>query len=169
MKERIALFPGSFDPITKGHESIVLRALPLFDKIIVAIGENPAKKHLSEMFSFQQRLLWLKQTFANFDKIEIKSFSCLTIDFARQTGAEYILRGLRNPTDFQYESNIARINQDLSPEIETVFLMTTPEDAIISSSLVKEILTFGGDIRRFLPLQVAETIVKATQVICTNT
>ncbi|MDR1725316.1 MAG: pantetheine-phosphate adenylyltransferase [Bacteroidales bacterium] len=158
MNERIALFPGSFDPITKGHESIVLRALPLFDKIIVAIGENMAK---DAYYPLDKRLEWVKKTFKCYEnKIEITSFSILTIDFCKQKGAKYVLRGLRNQIDFQYESNIARINQELSPDIESIFLLTTPEDAVISSSFVKEIINFGGDVRKFLPQSIAEEIHK---------
>jgi pantetheine-phosphate adenylyltransferase len=155
MSERIALFPGSFDPITKWHESVVVRALPLFDKIVVAFGENVAK---DACFPLQQRMQWVKKTFADHNKVEVVSFSILTIDYCRQIGANYILRGLRNQLDFQYESNIGRINQELNGDIETIFLLTKPEDAVISSSFVKEILSFGGDIRRFVPAAVADDI-----------
>jgi pantetheine-phosphate adenylyltransferase len=155
MEKRIALFPGSFDPITKGHESVVLRALPLFDQIVIAIGENITK---SSYFTLENRLSWVKKTFENHDKIIITSFNCLTIDYCQQIGAKYILRGLRNLVDFQYESNIARINQELNGDIETVFLLTKPEDAVISSSFVKEIFSFGGDITKFVPHAVINDI-----------
>ncbi|MDR1006492.1 MAG: pantetheine-phosphate adenylyltransferase [Bacteroidales bacterium] len=156
--DRIALFPGSFDPITKGHESVVQRALPLFDKIVVAIGTNITKDCF---FSLEQRLQWVEKTFeSNKSKIEITSFDTLTIEYCRLIGAKYILRGLRNQIDFQYESNIARINQELHPEVETVFLLTKPEDAVISSSFVKEILNFGGDASRFVPTAIAADIIK---------
>lgn len=148
MEERIALFPGSFDPITKGHESIVERALPMFDKIVVAVGCNTAKH---SFFSLEKRLEWLKRTFEKQPKVEVVTFNSLTVDFCREIGAKYILRGLRNSADFQYERNIARINQELAEEIETVFLMTKPDDAAISSSLVREILSFGGDVSKFIP------------------
>jgi pantetheine-phosphate adenylyltransferase len=148
MNKTIAIFPGSFDPITKGHESVVLRALPLFDKIIIAIGENTSKK---TMFSLEQRLSWLKDTFKDIDKIEIDSFSCLTTQYCKQVGAKYILRGLRNSVDYQYEMNIARINHELNEEVETVFLLTKPEETAISSSFVREILSFGGDVSKFIP------------------
>ncbi len=148
MEKRTALFPGSFDPITKGHESVVLRALPLFDKIVIAIGYNTTKH---SVFPIEKRIEWIRRTFENTDKIEIVTFDCLTVDFCRQIGAKYILRGLRNSLDFQYERNIARVNQELNAEIETVFLLTKPDEAAISSSLVREILSFGGDVSKFIP------------------
>lgn len=148
MEKRTALFPGSFDPITKGHESVVLRALPLFDKIVIAIGYNTTKH---SVFPIEKRIEWIRRTFENKDKIEIVTFDCLTVDFCRQIGAKYILRGLRNSLDFQYERNIARVNQELNAEIETVFLLTKPDEAAISSSLVREILSFGGDVSKFIP------------------
>jgi len=144
----IAIFPGSFDPITKGHESVVLRALPLFDEIIVAIGENTSKK---EFFSLEQRLDWIRMTFENNPKVKVESFSSLLVDFCREKGAKYVVRGLRNSIDFQYERNIALINQELYPEIETIFILTKPEDTAISSSFVREILSFGGDVTKFIP------------------
>jgi len=144
----IAIFPGSFDPITKGHESVVLRALPLFDEIIVAIGENTSKK---EFFSLEQRLDWISKTFENNPKVKVESFSSLLVDFCREKGAKYVVRGLRNSIDFQYERNIALINQELYPEIETIFILTKPEDTAISSSFVREILSFGGDVTKFIP------------------
>ncbi len=154
MNERIALFPGSFDPITKGHESVVLRALSMFDKIIIAIGSNTAK---NSVFSIEKRIEWIKETFKDYDNIEICIFDCLTVDFCKQVGAKYILRGLRNSVDFQYERNIARINQELDQQIETVFLLTKPDDAAISSSLVREILNFNGDVSKFIPEKIVIT------------
>lgn len=154
MDKRIALFPGSFDPITKGHESVVLRALPLFDKIIIAIGSNTAK---NSVFSLEKRIEWIKETFKGFDNIEICTFNNLTVDFCKEVGAKYILRGLRNSVDFQYERNIARINQELDDEIETIFLLTKPDDAAISSSLVREILNFNGDVSKFVPGKIVIT------------
>ncbi len=151
MKERIALFPGSFDPITKGHKSIVERALPMFDKIVIAVGSNTAK---NSVFPLEKRLEWIRKTFNDMPKVEVETFDCLTVDFCRQIGAGYILRGLRNSADFQYERNIARINQELAEEIETIFLMTKPDDAAISSSLVREILSFGGDVSKFIPEEI---------------
>lgn len=146
--KRIAIFPGSFDPITKGHESVVLRALPLFDEIIVAIGENTSKK---EYFSLEQRLVWIRKTFENNPKVKVESFSSLLVDYCKEKGAKYVVRGLRNSIDFQYERNIALINQELYSDLETIFMLTKPEDTAISSSFVREILSFGGDVTKFIP------------------
>lgn len=145
---RIAIFPGSFDPITLGHESIVRRALPLFDNIIIAIGENTQKKC---MFSLDQRRRWIEQTFADTNKVTVDTYNMLTVDYCQQKNAKYILRGLRNTIDFQYEQNIALINTELEPEIETIFLLTDPKYASVNSSFVREIMNFHGDVKRFLP------------------
>lgn len=155
MEKKIALFPGSFDPITKGHKSIVERALPMFDKIVVAVGTNTAK---NSVFPLEKRIEWIEKTFAQYDNVEVVTFNSLTVDFCREIGAKYILRGLRNSTDFQYERNIARINQELDSEIETIFLMTKPDDAAISSSLVREILSFGRDVSQFIPEEITINI-----------
>ncbi len=155
MEKKIALFPGSFDPITKGHKSIVERALPMFDKIVVAVGTNTAK---NSVFPLEKRIEWIEKTFAQYDNVEVVTFNSLTVDFCREIGAKYILRGLRNSTDFQYERNIARINQELDSEIETIFLMTKPDDAAISSSLVREILSFGRDVSQFIPEEIKISI-----------
>lgn len=155
MEKKIALFPGSFDPITKGHKSIVERALPMFDKIVVAVGSNTAK---NSVFPLEKRIEWIEKTFAQYDNVEVVTFNSLTVDFCREIGAKYILRGLRNSTDFQYERNIARINQELDSEIETIFLMTKPDDAAISSSLVREILSFGRDVSQFIPEEIEISI-----------
>lgn len=155
MEKKIALFPGSFDPITKGHKSIVERALPMFDKIVVAVGTNTAK---NSVFPLEKRIEWIEKTFAQYDNVEVVTFNSLTVDFCREIGAKYILRGLRNSTDFQYERNIARINQELAEEIETIFLMTKPDDAAISSSLVREILSFGRDVSQFIPEEISISI-----------
>ena len=155
MEKKIALFPGSFDPITKGHKSIVERALPMFDKIVVAVGTNTAK---NSVFPLEKRIEWIEKTFAQYDNVEVVTFNSLTVDFCREIGAKYILRGLRNSTDFQYERNIARINQELDSEIETIFLMTKPDDAAISSSLVRETLSFGRDVSQFIPEESTRSI-----------
>lgn len=155
MEKKIALFPGSFDPITKGHKSIVERALPMFDKIVVAVGTNTAK---NSVFPLEKRIKWIEKTFAQYDNVEVVTFNSLTVDFCREIEAKYILRGLRNSTDFQYERNIARINQELDSEIETIFLMTKPDDAAISSSLVREILSFGRDVSQFIPEEITISI-----------
>ena len=146
--KRIAVFAGSFDPITIGHESVVRRALPLFDHIIIAIGENTQKKC---MFALEQRKQWIEKTFADTDKVTVDTYNILTVDYCRQKNAKYILRGLRNGIDFQYEQNIALINSEIDPEIETVFLLTEAKHAAVNSSVVRELLAFGGDAKRFVP------------------
>jgi len=148
MQKKIAVFPGSFDPITKGHESIVKRALPLFDSIIIAIGHNTAKKY---MFSLSQRIEMLEKTFQNEPKIRVMQYNGLTIDFCKQHHASYILRGLRNSIDFNYERSIAQMNQSIDTSIESFFLMTEPSLMAISSSIVREIIKHKGEPSAFLP------------------
>jgi pantetheine-phosphate adenylyltransferase len=142
-----AIFPGSFDPITLGHEDIVQRANDLFDEIIVAVGNNTDKKY---MFSTQERLAFIKATFNNYPKVKVMSFEGLTIDFAKKINAGYILRGLRNPADFEFEKAIAQTNRKLSG-IETVFLLTASGKSYISSSIVRDVYRHGGDISSLIP------------------
>lgn len=137
----IAVFPGSFDPITKGHESIVTRALPLFDSVFVALGSNSTKKN---MFPTELRMQWLQQTFASYPKIKIVEYTTLTIELCRKLDANYILRGLRSAADFEYESNIAKMNRMMQPGIETIFMLALPEFSGIHSTIVREILKHGG-------------------------
>jgi pantetheine-phosphate adenylyltransferase len=144
----IAIFPGSFDPLTKGHENIVRRALPLFDKIIVAVGQNAGKKNL---FSLEQRVDFITKTFADRPKITIETYDGLTVDFCKKHNANFLLRGLRNATDFEFERDIAFFNKDLSPNLETVFILTDPEFSHVSSSVVREVLRYGGNVEKFLP------------------
>jgi pantetheine-phosphate adenylyltransferase len=145
---KVALFPGSFDPITLGHVDVIKRALPLFDKIVVAIGINANKKY---MFSLEQRMGWIKESFAEESKIEVVTYEGLTIDFARTVGAKFLLRGLRNPADFEFEKAISRANQKMAIDIETVFLLTSPETSFISSSIVRDVITNAGDYSLFVP------------------
>lgn len=145
---RIALFPGSFDPFTKGHESVVRKALPLFDEIVIGIGQNSTK---NSMFSFEQRSKWIQDVFADCSTVSVKPYSGLTIDFCREIGSKFILRGLRNPNDYQYESNIAMMNQAMDGEILSVFLVCDAEFAAINSTIVREIHKNGGDVSQFLP------------------
>jgi len=149
--DRIALFPGSFDPITLGHVDIIERALPLFDQIIIAIGTNSAKKYL---FSLEQRILWIQETFKDEPKIKVVTYTGLTVDFAKNTGANFLLRGLRNPADFEFEKAIAQANRQLVPTLETVFLLTSARYAYISSSIVREVYQHGGDFAEFVPASV---------------
>lgn len=144
---RIAVFPGSFDPLTKGHEEIIRKALPLFDKIYVAIGENAKKKYC---FPLEKRQQWIKQVFANEQNIEIAVYHGLTVDFCRKVKAGYIIRGLRNPMDFQYEKDIAEANRHLAPEVETLFLLSSPELAHVSSSLVRELYHHQGNYSEYV-------------------
>ena len=121
---RIALFPGSFDPITLGHVDIIERAVPLFDEIKIAVGTNSAKNYL---FSLEQRVQWIEQTFAHEPKISVITYEGLTVDFAREQGVQFLLRGLRNPADFEFEKAIAQANREMVPDLETVFLLTSAD------------------------------------------
>jgi pantetheine-phosphate adenylyltransferase len=144
----IAVFPGSFDPITKGHESIVQRALPLFDSIIVAIGSNSTKSYL---FHLEKRKKWLEQTFASNPKIKVVDYSSLTIELCKKLGASYILRGLRSVSDFEYENNIAAMNRMMDPGIETIFMIALPEFSGIHSTIIREIIKNNGNVSQFIP------------------
>ena len=146
--EKIALFPGTFDPFTVGHESIVNRAQVLFDKIYIAIGYNAQKDAL---FSLEDRKDFINQVFNGNPKIEIVHFEGLTIDFCKELGADYILRGLRTAADFEYERAIAQVNKAMYEGIETVFLLTMPEHTPINSSIVRDVLRHGGDVSKFIP------------------
>jgi pantetheine-phosphate adenylyltransferase len=145
---KIALFPGSFDPITNGHFDIITRALPLFDKIIVAVGENSNKNY---MFSRSQRMKWIEQTFAYESKISVTSYSGLTVRYCQEIGAGFILRGLRNPADFEFEKGVAQANRKLMPEIESIFLLTSAGYSSISSSIVRDVIRNEGDYTLFVP------------------
>lgn len=149
MKKRIALFPGSFDPFTKGHEDIVLRGLQLFDEIVIAIGYNSQKSQ--RYFEINLMMGKIRETFKNYPNIRVEHFSLLTAEFARQNGAEFLLRGLRNTTDFEYENSIAQVNRNLYQELESVFLITSPQFAWISSSIIREVHRYKGDVAEFLP------------------
>jgi pantetheine-phosphate adenylyltransferase len=148
---RIAVFPGSFDPVTLGHESIVRRALPLFDRIIVAVGENTTKKY---MFSVEDRMEFLKIVFGDLPNIYIDKYSGLTVDYCRKLNANYILRGLRTSADFEFERSIGQVNKLLYPDIENVFFLSLPEHTALNSSIVRDIIKHNGDISRFVPTSV---------------
>lgn len=145
---KIAVFPGSFDPITVGHVEIVKRALPLFDKIVVAVGINSNKRHL---FSVERRLEWLRLVFKDHPQIEVGSFEKLTAHYCQRIGARFLLRGLRNASDFDYEKTISQLNHIVGGGIETVFLISQPEFSHISSTIVREIIVGGGDAQPFVP------------------
>lgn len=144
---RKAVFPGSFDPITLGHYDIIKRSIPLFDEIIVAIGVNAEKKY---MFSLEERIRFIEEAFAYEPKIKVISYKGLTIDFCKQENAEFILRGLRNPADFEFEKAIAHTNRRLS-KIETVFLLTAAKTSYISSSIVRDVIRNGGEYEMLVP------------------
>tara|TARA_B100000809_G_scaffold47690_1_gene42369 strand:+ start:29368 stop:29832 length:465 start_codon:yes stop_codon:yes gene_type:complete len=145
---KIAIFPGSFDPITIGHQDIIERALPLFDKIIVSIGINSSKKY---HFTLEQRTDFINLTFNNNTKIEVITYNGLTIDFCKSIGAKYILRGIRNSADFLYENNIAQMNKAMDKDIETIYLSTIPALSAINSTIVRDILINKGDASQFVP------------------
>ncbi len=147
--KRIALFPGSFDPFTKGHEDIVLRGLKLFDEIIVAIGFNSSKS--VRYFEIDFMVERINTTFKDYPNIKVITFSELTAEFAKKNGARYLLRGLRNTTDFEYENSIAQVNRYLNEDLESVFLITSPQFASISSSIIREVHRYQGDVSSFLP------------------
>jgi pantetheine-phosphate adenylyltransferase len=147
-KKRIAVFPGSFDPFTKGHEAIVLKAKPLFDEIIIAIGSNTAKKN---HFSIEERTQQIKAVFQNFNKINVQIFEGLTVDFCKNNKATFIVRGLRDGKDFEYEKSIAIMNNQIESSVETVFFMTDARYSAINSIIIRDILINGGDASKFLP------------------
>lgn len=146
--ERIAIFPGSFDPFTVGHESIVKRAIPLFDKIIIMIGFNSNKR---SFFSIEKREKWIQEVFKDEPKISVECHQGLTVDFCKKVNANYILRGLRTSADFEFERAIAQVNKKMHPQIESVFLLTMPEHTPINSTIVRDIIFHGGDASMFLP------------------
>ncbi len=146
--ERIAVFPGSFDPITIGHESVVMRALPLFDKIILAIGENSSKHNF---FPIEQRKEWIRIIFKDYPQVDVQVYSGLTIDYCKRVGAGFLLRGLRTSADFEFERSIGQTNRKLNSAVETIFMLTLPEHTFISSSVVRDIVKHGGDATPFVP------------------
>ncbi len=149
--ERICLFPGTFDPITKGHVDIVDRGVSLFDKLIIGIGTNSSKQ---PMYSIEQRIEWIKEIFKNDPRVEVAAYSGLTVDYCKQINANYVLRGIRYISDFEYEKAIADMNRMLAPEIETIFLTCSPLYSTISSTLVRDVIRNGGNARMFLPDEV---------------
>ena len=142
-----AIFPGSFDPITLGHYDIIQRGISLFDEVIIAIGENAEKSY---MFTMEQRMGFIKEAFKDEKRIRVAAYSGLTVDFCKKVHADFILRGLRNPADFEFEKAIAHTNRKLS-EIETVFLLTSSGKSYISSSIVRDVIRNGGDYTGLVP------------------
>ena len=152
---KIAVFPGSFDPITIGHVDIVKRSIPLFDKIIVAIGVNTQKKYL---FSLEQRTEWIKAVFKDCPTIEVSSYNGLTINYCKEIGAQYLLRGIRSASDFEYEKTIAHLNHTMDAQIETILMLSPPEYSSISSTIVREIILGKGDVSKFVPKEIARDL-----------
>lgn len=149
--ERKAVFPGTFDPFTLGHESVVRKAIPLFDQIIVAIGKNSSK---TAYFDLEKRVDWIRECFADTPSVVVDEFCGLTVDYCKHNGCNYILRGLRSAADFNYENPIAQMNHAMRPEVTTVFLVCEPQYAAINATIVREIHKSGGDISLFVPRSV---------------
>ena len=146
--EKIAVFPGSFDPFTVGHENIVVRGLGLFDKIIVAIGTHPTKQPL---LNIDSRVEMVNQIFSSNDRVYADSFEGLTVDYCKKVNATHMLRGIRTSADFEYERAMAQINKKMLPSVESVFLLTTPEHTPVNSTIIRDIIRNGGDASLFLP------------------
>lgn len=155
---KIAVFPGSFDPITRGHLDIILRARSLFDKVVVAIGVNTQKKYL---FSLEKRTEWLNNVFADYDDIEVGNFEGLTVNYCKQIKATHLLRGLRNSSDFDYEKTISQLNHIIGDGIDTIFLISQPEYSHVSSTIVREIIRGNGDVTSFVPEAIAKEIISS--------
>src|SRR6478609_11574621 len=149
MSKRIALFPGSFDPFTKGHEDIVLRGLQVFDEIIIAIGYNTQKN--TRYFEIGAMVKCIEKTFEKYPNIKVITFAELTAGFARKHNARFLLRGLRNTTDFEYENSISQVNRQLNNNLESVFLITSPQYAYMSSSVIRDVHRYAGDDSPMLP------------------
>jgi len=152
---KIALFPGSFDPVTKAHVDILKRSISLFDKVVIGIGINSTKQAL---LPIEARKKMLEAVFADEPKVKIQTYSGLTVDFCKEIGANYMIRGIRTVSDFEYEKAIAQMNHALVPEIESIFIVSKPGYSSISSSIVRDILRYKGDISQFVPKEVLEFI-----------
>ena len=146
--QKVAVFPGSFDPFTIGHENIVLRALDLFDRIIVAIGIHSTKQPLMKI---EFRVEMVSQVFKSFEQVSVDSFEGLTVDYCRKVEATHMLRGIRTSADFEYERAIAQINKKMLPTVESIFLLTSPEHTPVNSTIIRDIIRNGGDASQFLP------------------
>lgn len=153
--ERIALFPGTFDPVTLGHTDIIHRALPLFDKLVIGIGRNSNK---TAMFSEAQRLQWLQAIYINEPKIRVVVYDGLTVNCCKSIGANFIVRGIRYVNDFEYEKAIADMNRSLASNVETIYLTCLPEFTSVASTLVRDVIRNGGDVSKFLPEAIKNSI-----------
>ncbi|MCC5921858.1 MAG: pantetheine-phosphate adenylyltransferase [Cyclobacteriaceae bacterium] len=152
MTPKKAIFPGSFDPFTRGHEDIVRRASKLFDEVIIGLGHN-TKKH-NRYFEVNGMVEKIQTVFKDEPKVSVQIYNELTAGFAQRLGADYLIRGLRNTTDFEYENSISQVNRYLFKDLETIFLITSPEYAAISSSIIREVHKYGGDVSEFLPFEI---------------
>ncbi len=154
---KIAIYPGSFDPITNGHADIVKRAAEVFDKVIVAVSINNQK---TPLFSIEERMELARTVFSNYDNVEVDTFTGLLADYARNVGAKTIIKGLRAVSDFEYEFQMAHMNKKLYPEVETMFMMSNQQYSYLSSSIVKEVGKLGGDLAGLVPEQIIDVIYK---------
>jgi pantetheine-phosphate adenylyltransferase len=159
--KKIAVFPGSFDPFTIGHEAIIRRAMDLFDEIIIAVGANALKKNY---YSLDTRKEMISKVFENDPKVKVDHYVGLTVEYCKTKGAEYLLRGLRTSADFEFERAIGQVNKSLAPGIESVFLLTGPEHSFINSTIVRDILRNGGDASQFVPSVINLGDYKATGI-----
>ena len=151
MKNKIAIFPGTFDPFTLGHHNIVLRGLKIFDAIYIAIGNNPEKERYFDVELIKNKI---KELYKDENKINIILYNELTAEISKKLNANFILRGLRNTTDFEFENSISQINKDINKNLETVFLITSPKLAPISSTIIRDVVKYGGDINKYLPYKI---------------
>lgn len=156
--KRICLFPGTFDPITLGHTDVIDRSLDLFDEIVVGIGVNSAK---TPMFSLEQRMQWIRDIYSHTPKVKVISYEGLTIKSCKEVGAQFILRGIRSIGDFEYEKAIADVNRMMDSSIETIFLSCSPRYSTLASSLVRDVLKYGGDASQLLPENILRDLKKA--------
>jgi pantetheine-phosphate adenylyltransferase len=157
---RTCLFPGTFDPITLGHTDVINRGLDLFDRLVIGIGVNSSK---TPMFTLEDRMAWIREVYKDDPRVEVAAYSGLTINFCKEIDARFILRGIRYVSDFEYEKAIADVNRTVAPGIETIFLTTVPQYSSIASTLVRDLLRYGGDVSPFLPAQVMEGIRRLKQ------
>lgn|SRR5690554_6586870 len=155
---KIAILPGSFDPITNGHVDIVERALPLFDELVIAIGINTQKKYLS---SLKDRIKWIQTVFKDEPKIKVERYNGLTINYCKERGADYIVRGIRTALDFEYEKTIAHLNKTMEPSIETILILSKAELSSVSSTIVREIIIGGGDVKKFIPHEIVDSVMES--------
>lgn len=154
---RTAIYPGSFDPVTYGHLDVIKRSAAIFDKLIVAVSINSQKK---PMFTLEERVNFIKEETQNYDNVEVHLLDGLLVDYAKEKGANVIIKGLRAVSDFEYEFQMALMNKNIGPEVETLFMMTAQEYSYLSSSIVKEVAKFGGKIDSLVPQKVARAVIE---------